>query len=926
MADETRDFRIRVSMDSKDAERDTKRLGGSFTELNQATELAEKGVRALSAAFGATFAALDRAQVLEGVTKGFQNLQTQAGLVADSSLAKLRAATQGLVSDFELMQKANQAAQLGLKSEELDIYAKAALKLGAAVGRDAASAFDDLITGVGRASPLILDNLGITIKAAEAQQRYAASLGKTVEQLTENEKAQAFQAAAIDKIREKAEGLADVQINAGQAYTQFKVAVDNARDSIAASVGENEALRDALSELAEGVSQIDWKAFGEALATVVGITINAVNAFFKLGEALQLTFNQHALIKGVVQDSSLALIREATNIEAVNRQLNIQRDLLAKVSVELFKKKKITIEGVEIVDTETKALLEQQSAIKQVITAAELKILQLEALAKTSAKTTEEVNKLTGSLGKPELLSGEWKALDGLDDRFQQSADFFSDALYNAMTGAAFDAEDIMKRVLAGVAGGFLSQLTSGFGAGLGSPQGIGQVIGAGIFGGGPGLQIPGIGGIGGGGGLGGFSLPFGLGSFGGGGGIPGLQGGSPLVGGQIPGLFDAGGLFGAGGAGLGALGIGAGAIVGGQQLGGLSSALNGGRLSFSEQAALALPTFGTSFLFNSVADAFGGGKDKDQQARDAAFASIFGGNGGRQFTTVGGDSFNIRDQSFNVDPNNELAQRAVGITTGLGSIFSGGDGKLKDDITGIFANAIASADNFNEVILNGQALLGELGFSAQDAKNQLTELFLDGKVGVEEFGAGIHGLNIIATDDLVGENSVLDAFSILAENMGPDGRPRVALRALELAFSELKERGIDETAEIGAYLAETFGPEVADAFNQLAASGIDSFTDFANLSADQIFNLFNIIQTVAPDIEDTLSKGFSGAADKSIKSLNSIISKVNEVNSSVGRVGSGGGLQAPPGGGTSNPLASGVDPRTGQKRTSLNRTLGTSA
>lgn len=53
-------------------------------------------------------------------------------------------------------------------------------------------ALDDIVTGLGRGSAMILDNLGIVVNQKEAQEEYAASLGKTVEQLSEAEKKQAL--------------------------------------------------------------------------------------------------------------------------------------------------------------------------------------------------------------------------------------------------------------------------------------------------------------------------------------------------------------------------------------------------------------------------------------------------------------------------------------------------------------------------------------------------------------------------------------------------------------------------------------------------------------------------------------------------------------------------------------------------------------
>lgn len=62
------------------------------------------------------------------------------------------------------------------------------------------------------------------------------------------------------------------------------------------------------------------------------------------------------------------------------------------------------------------------------------------------------------------------------------------------------------------------------------------------------------------------------------------------------------------GGSILPAAGIAAGAYTGYQQLQGARNALQGDDLTFQQQAALALPTFGTSFLYNPVKDYFGWG------------------------------------------------------------------------------------------------------------------------------------------------------------------------------------------------------------------------------------------------------------------------------------------------------------------------------
>lgn len=89
-------------------------------------------------------------------------------------------------------------------------------------------------------------------------------------------------------------------------------------------------------------------------------------------------------------------------------------------------------------------------------------------------------------------------------------------------------------------------------------------------------------------------------------------------------------GLFGIGGASpfLTAAGLAAGAHAGVQSWEGINKVLDNDEMSFQEQAALALPTFGLSFAYNPIRDFFGGDGDKwkeeGNRLRDLADDGVF--------------------------------------------------------------------------------------------------------------------------------------------------------------------------------------------------------------------------------------------------------------------------------------------------------------
>ena len=97
-----------------------------------------------------------------------------------------------------------------------------AQRLGRALGRDTASSVESLITGIGRQSRLMLDNIGIIVKADDAHQAYAEALDITVDELTDADKKQAFLNATMDAARSKVALLGDEVLTAENSFNALK--------------------------------------------------------------------------------------------------------------------------------------------------------------------------------------------------------------------------------------------------------------------------------------------------------------------------------------------------------------------------------------------------------------------------------------------------------------------------------------------------------------------------------------------------------------------------------------------------------------------------------------------------------------------------------------------------------------------------------
>jgi len=129
-------------------------------------------------------------------------------LVGDSDLKleDLRSATHNTVNDINLLESANLAIMLGLKPSELDELFECAMKLGHSVGAKTQYAIESLCKGIGRRSYLILDNIGINLRASQAYEWYKTQ-NKIERALTDTEKREAWQKYAIKLVIEKAEKL-----------------------------------------------------------------------------------------------------------------------------------------------------------------------------------------------------------------------------------------------------------------------------------------------------------------------------------------------------------------------------------------------------------------------------------------------------------------------------------------------------------------------------------------------------------------------------------------------------------------------------------------------------------------------------------------------------------------------------------------------
>jgi hypothetical protein len=229
------------------------------------------------------------------------------------------------------------------------------------------------------------------------------------------------------------------------------------------------------------------------------------------------------------------------------------------------------------------------------------------------------------------------------------------------------------------------------------------------------------------------------------------LDGGTILADGTMAGQGLTGGI------GIG--GLAAGAYTGYQQATGVADFASGKSLSTPQKLALALPTFGASLFSDQLQDAFMGGKDKDQQARDGVRGALqqmgvlddkyqvklakggtydMGKDGGFMLPNLDGGARHAYDADF----SNPLTHQTVGWANPLALIITGGDKKAASDLAGQLANAATSdAKDLEGARANMNAIFTQMNIDNDKAGMILRQMKDQGRINENEFNAALYGL-----------------------------------------------------------------------------------------------------------------------------------------------------------------------------------------
>ena len=245
-----------------------KGVGGALGSIGKfAGTAAIAGIGAAAAGVGALAVGVGKlakeAATLQPIEDAFTAINESIGGNADEMIRSLSKSAGGLVTNTDLMKQFNTAAQLVNKdfAVKLPDAMEYLGKVAGATGQDMDFMMSSLVTGIGRLSPMILDNLGIQVDVTAANEAFALSLGKTASELTKTEQQTALMNQVMEKLETNTEGMESIQ----DPFKQLSVTMLNLKDTVAKAIGPVilpliQKLADAISTFVQSDEFQQWLA------------------------------------------------------------------------------------------------------------------------------------------------------------------------------------------------------------------------------------------------------------------------------------------------------------------------------------------------------------------------------------------------------------------------------------------------------------------------------------------------------------------------------------------------------------------------------------------------------------------------------------------------------------------------------------------
>ena len=208
-----------------------------FKRLGTSIKANALKITAALASVVVAFRAIEKAAEQIGQRGALEQTLAAQGIAINEFIGKLTELSDNQIASADLILASNRAIKLGIQATDLPGLLTTAANAAVDLGLTTTQAFNDITTGIGRASPQILDNLGITIDAVIIYKEFARSIGTTVEALTKQQKTIALTNAIMAKNADQIEKFSERQAEMTRSINRGRAAFDNLKSSAGALTG-----------------------------------------------------------------------------------------------------------------------------------------------------------------------------------------------------------------------------------------------------------------------------------------------------------------------------------------------------------------------------------------------------------------------------------------------------------------------------------------------------------------------------------------------------------------------------------------------------------------------------------------------------------------------------------------------------------------
>jgi hypothetical protein len=389
-------------------------------------------------------------QEIQGVRRAFDNLDRP------ELLSQLREATSGTVSDLELMKRAVASNNFQIPLDNLATYFKFAQQRAKETGESVDFLVNSIVVGIGRKSPLILDNLGISAARVSEEFQRTGDFGAAAANII-NEEMQKMGVAVEDagtKVKQlrtfftnvldsSSEGLASILVNISDALV-FTLGDTEGKAAIAARKGAENLSKQNTNFRNRELKQIEFytKEYAKAdqagrdqileqLRAEIRITQREEEVAFQKGQTnlQQLLQGKLSMYKNFLTQLESGTSDGSVNtIEALEQELSILQGNLKKMDIS---SKKFADQQKEIARVQQQLNNATGKTAEDASRKSEQAKTKLDALRKTFNQFDADLRKSLLGATYGEMFTAYFEINQDAEGKIKQLAEFLSKGIIN---------------------------------------------------------------------------------------------------------------------------------------------------------------------------------------------------------------------------------------------------------------------------------------------------------------------------------------------------------------------------------------------------------------------------------------------------------------------------------------------------------------